>query len=106
MVKRFDIYLLNLDAELSRDPRNTRPCVVLSPDEMNRHIETVIVAPVSSAEKRYPTRIGFEFLGKERAIVLDQIRTVERERLVNRIGEVEASARGETLSVLKELFAE
>jgi len=106
MVNRFHIYLLNLDATISGDPRSTRPCVVVSPDEMNRHISSVIIAPVSSAEQRYPTRVEFDFLGKKRAVVLDQIRTVEKQRLYKQIGEVTGAARQRTLAVLQELFAE
>jgi len=78
MVKRFEIYLLNLDPEVSDEPKNSRPCVVISPDEMNRNVESIIVAPISSVDEDYPTRIKFEFLEKHRAAVLDQIRTVEK----------------------------
>lgn len=106
MVKRFEIYLLNLDPVISGDPRTSRPCVVISPDELNRNLSAVIVAPLSSAEKKYPTRVNFEFLEKKRAIVLDQIRTVEKDRLFKRIGEVPPAARERTISVLQELFAE
>jgi mRNA interferase MazF len=106
MVKRFEIYLLNLDPVVSADPRTSRPCVVISPDEMNRNLSSVIVAPVSSAEKKYPTRIRFDFLDKKRAIVLDQIRTVEKERLFKKIGDVNGAARDKTVSVLLEMFAE
>ncbi len=66
MVKRFEIYLLNLDPEISEDPKNTRPCVVISPDEMNVSISSIIVAPVSSINQKYPTRVAFEFLGKKK----------------------------------------
>lgn len=106
MVKRFDIFLLNLDAEVSDDAKNSRPCVVISPDEMNKHIDSVIVAPISSVTRKYPTRILFEFLGKERAVVLDQIKTVEKARLTKRIGEAEAEMQKEILETLQELFAE
>jgi mRNA interferase MazF len=106
MVKRFEIYLLNLDPVVSGDPRNSRPCVVISPDEMNRNLSSVIVAPVSSAEKKYPTRVHFDFLDKKRALVLDQIRTVEKERLFKKIGDVTGAAKGRAVSVLLEMFAE
>ncbi len=106
MVKRFEIYLLNLDPVVSGDPRASRPCVVISPDEMNRNLSSVIVAPLSSAEKKYPTRVQFEFLDKKRAVVLDQIRTVEKERLFKKIGDVSSSAKDRAISVLAEMFAE
>ena len=105
MVKRFEIYLLNLDPVIDGDPKNSRPCVVVSPDEMNRNLSSVIVAPVSSADKKYPTRVRFDFLDKKRAVVLDQIRTVESERLFQKIGEVSGGAREKVVSVLLEMFA-
>lgn len=105
MVNRFEIYLLNLDPEISDDPKNTRPCVVLSPDEMNGNISTVIVAPVSSVNQNFPTRIAFEFLGKKRAVILDQIRTAEKDRLVKNIGRLEKSTQAQVTEVLQEMFA-
>ena len=106
MVTRFEIYLLNLDAEISGDPRSSRPCVVISPDEMNRHLESVIVAPVSSDDGKYPTRIPFEFLDKKRTIILDQLRTVDKERLFKKIGKVSGAPRERTAAVLQEMFAD
>ncbi len=106
MVKRFDIFLLNLDAEVTDDAKNTRPCVVISPDEINRNISSIIVAPVSSTNNDYPTRIRFDFLEKKRSVVLDQIRTVEKERLVKNIGRVEKSVQREIIERLQEMFAE
>ena len=106
MVKRYEIYLLNLDAEISGDPRSSRPCVVISPDEMNRNIESVIIAPVSSDDRRYPTRVPFDFLEKRRTVVLDQVRTVDKERLFKKIGELDNRARSRTAAVLQEMFAE
>lgn len=106
MVKRFEIYLLNLDPVVSGDPRNSRPCVVVSPDEMNRNLSSVIVAPVSSAGRKYPTRVHFDFLDKKRAVVLDQIRTVEKDRLFQKIGDLNGAAGQKTAAVLQEMFAE
>lgn len=105
MVSRFDVYLVNLDAEPSNDAKNTRPCVVISPDEMNRNIANVIIAPLSAATSKYPTRIKVNFLNNERMIVLDQIRTVDKVRLVKKIGEIEKAVQKETLERLQELFA-
>ncbi len=106
MVDRFDVYLVNLDEEVTKNARNTRPCVVISPDEMNRNLRSVIVAPLSSTNAKYPTRIQVNFLNSERSIVLDQIRTVDTERLVKKIGVIESSAQKETLDRLKEMFDE
>lgn len=106
MVNRFDIYLVNLDAEPSRDAKNMRPCVVISPDEINHHIGNVIVAPLSAAVTNYPTRVSVNFLNNERMIVLDQIRTIDKARLVKKIGEIDEPVRRETLARLQELFAD
>ena len=106
MVDRFDVYLVNLDAEPSNDAKNTRPCVVVSPNEMNHNIQNVIIAPLSSVLAKYPTRITVDFLNNERTIVLDQIRTVDTVRLVKKIGEIDKAAQKATLERLQEFFAE
>ncbi len=105
MVKRFEVYLFDLDANPSGDAKNTRPCVIVSPDEMNAHIESVIIAPVSSVNRNYPTRVDFDFLNKKRTIVLDQIRTVEKDRLVKKIGEVKGNTKRKVSDVLQEMFS-
>ena len=106
MVNRFEIYMINLDPTPSDDAKNTRPCVVISPDELNHTLRTVIIAPLSSTGMRYPTRIPVNFLNGQRSIVLDQIRTVDKERLIKKIGEIDRSEKQETLARLAELFAE
>lgn len=106
MVKRFDVFLVNLDDEPSKDAKNTRPAVIISPDEMNKHLGHVTIAPISSSSGKYPTRIGVELLNNERYIVLDQIRTVDKERLVKQIGQIGKAARKTTLDRLQEMFAE
>ncbi len=106
MVNRFDVYLAGLDAVPTRDAKNTRPCVIISPNEMNAHLANVIIAPLSSATAKYPTRIAVNFLNNERMIVLDQIRTVDKERLVKKIGEIDNAARKNILDRLGEIFAE
>ena len=106
MVDRFDVYLVNLDDEPSKNAKNTRPCVVVSPNEMNHNIQTVIIAPLSSVSAKYPTRISVDFLNNQRAIILDQIRTVDTVRLVKKIGEIDKAAQKATLEKLQEFFAE
>jgi mRNA interferase MazF len=106
MVKRFDIYLVNLDAEVSKDAKNTRPCVVLSPDEMNNKVPHVLIAPISSASTTYPTRIPIDLLKGKRQIILDQIHAVDSERLVKKIGELDGATQRSTIDTLQELFAE
>ena len=106
MVKRFEVYLVNLDPQPSKDAKNTRPAVIISPDEMNDNLENVIIAPLSSTNAKYPTRVPATFLNNERFIILDQIRTVDKKRLVKKIGEIDADTRKAMLDRLKELFAE
>ena len=104
-VKRFDVYLINLDPTVGSEIQKTRPCVVVSPDEMNRHIRTVIVAPMTTAQKDYPTRVACRFKRTDGQIVLDQIRTVDRKRLVKKVGTIDPRAQQEVVAVLQKLFA-
>ncbi|MGH7784710.1 MAG: type II toxin-antitoxin system PemK/MazF family toxin [Candidatus Binatia bacterium] len=106
MVNRFDVFLVNLDPEPSANPKNTRPCVVISPDEINHNIQNVIIAPLSSPSAAYPTRVSVNFLNSQRVVVLDQIRTVDKIRLVKKIGEIDKPAQRQTLERLQEIFAE
>ena len=105
MVSRYDVFLINLDEVPSADPKNTRPAVVVSPDELNRHVETVIIAPLSSTRAAYPTRVPVEFLNETRYVILDQLRTVDRSRLVKKIGGLEKEARAAVIDRLLELFS-
>jgi mRNA interferase MazF len=105
VVKRFDVYLVNLDPTVGSEIEKTRPCLVVSPDEMNRFIRTVIVAPMTTKGAQYPTRVPCRFQGKQGQVVLDQIRTVDKTHLVRRLGKVGEQARAEVLSVLGEMFA-
>lgn len=105
MVSRYDVFLINLDEVPSDDPKNTRPAVVVSPDELNRHVESVIIAPLSSTRAKYPTRVPVEFLHETRYVILDQIRTVDRSRLVKKIGELQKEARAAVTDRLLELFS-
>src|SRR3982751_585269 len=98
--KRFDVYLINLDPTIGSEIKKTRPCVVISPDDMNRFIRTVIVAPMTTKGASYPTRVVCRFQGKQGQIVLDQIRTVDKTRLVRRLGRVDKKSQTEVLSIL------
>ncbi len=88
VVNRFDVFLINLDPTIGSEIQKTRPCVVISPDEMNKYIATVIVAPMTTKGQSYPTRIACQFQGKDGQIVLDQIRTVDKTRLVKKLGQI------------------
>jgi mRNA interferase MazF len=106
MVSRFDVFLVDLDVQPTGDAKNTRPAVIVSPDEMNRHIQSVLVAPLASVRTQYPTRVPVDFLNDRRSIVLDQITSVDKTRLVKKIGEVDVPTRGKIVEILAELFAE
>jgi mRNA interferase MazF len=105
VVQRFDVYLIDLDPTVGSEIRKTRPCLVISPDEMNRHIRTVIVAPMTTAGKAYPTRVSCRFQGKTGWIVLDQIRTIDKSRLIQKIGTIDPQVQAEVISTLQKLFA-
>ena len=105
VINRFEVYLVNLDLTIESEIQKTRPCLVVSPDELNRHLRTVIVAPKSTRGKSYPTRISSRFNGKDGQIVLDEIRTVDQSRLVKKLGRINTSTAARTLEVLQELFA-
>ena len=105
-VKRFDVFLINLNPTKGHEIQKVRPCLVISPDEMNQHISTVIIAPMTTKGRKYPTRIACVFQGKKGRIVLDQIRSVDKTRLVKNLGTISMSARSSVLATLKEMFAE
>lgn len=105
VIERFGVYLVTLDPTVGSEISKTRPCVVISPDEMNRHIRTVIVAPMTTARKRYPSRVACKFAGKSGEIVLDQIRTVDKSRLVKSLGKIDSPTAAEVVRVLLEMFA-
>ncbi len=105
VVKRFEVYLIDLDPAVGSEIQKTRPCVVISPDEMNRHIRTVIVAPMTSAQKDYPTRVNCIFRKREGQIVLDQIRTLDKTRLIKKIGIINPNTQAEVLATLQQMFA-
>jgi mRNA interferase MazF len=106
VVKRFDVHLVSLDPTVGSEIQKTRPCLVISPDEMNRFIATVIIAPMTTKGRSYPTRVACKFQGKEGQIVLDQIRTVDKSRLVRKLGRISKATQARVLDTLVEMFAE
>lgn len=104
-VNRGEVYLVNLDPTLGSEIRKTRPCLVISPNEMNRHIRTVIVAPMTTAGRDYPSRVSCRFGGKNGQVVLDQLRTVDQARLVRRLGRLNRSTNLRVQELLQEMFA-
>jgi mRNA interferase MazF len=106
VVKRFDVFLVNLDPTVGSEIQKTRPCVVISPDEMNRNIATVIIAPMTTKGRTYPTRVVCQFQGKNGQIVLDQIRTIDKTRLVKKLGQISQDEQRVVFDILAEMFAE
>jgi mRNA interferase MazF len=106
VVRRFEVYLVNLDPTIGGEIKKTRPCLIISPDEMNEHIATVIVAPMTTKGRDYPTRVNYLFGGKDGHIVLDQIQTVHKTRLLKRLGKIGADGQKEVPGVLMEMFTE
>lgn len=105
-INRFEVFLVNLDPTIGHEIKKTRPCLVISPNEMNHNISTVIIAPMTSKGKNYPTRIACSFQGKNGQIVLDQIRTVDRRRLVKKLGVISKKSQTKTTNLLQEMFAD
>lgn len=105
VVNRFEVHLINLDPTIGSEIQKTRPCLIISPDEMNRFIRTVIVAPMTTRGTGYPTRVKCKFQGKQGQIVLDQIRTVDKTRLVRKLGKLDKQTQAEVLTALGEMFA-
>jgi mRNA interferase MazF len=104
-VSRFDVFLVNLDPTVGSEIRKSRPCVVVSPDEMNRHVRTVVVAPLTTAGRPYPSRVPVRFASRDGQVVVDQLRTVDRARLAKRLGALDEREATAVLDVLREVFA-
>ena len=106
VVRRFDVFLVNLDPTVGSEIQKTRPCLIVSPDEMNRNIRTVIIAPMTTKGRAYPTRVACTFQGKEGQVVLDQIRTIDKTRLVRKLGQLDEETSLNVLETLAQLFSE
>jgi len=102
---RFDVWLVSLDPTRGSEIRKTRPCLVVSPDEMNHYLRTVIIAPMTSTQKACPSRVNLTFQGKKGQIVLDQLRTVDTTRLVRQLGSISRTRALEVSQRLQEMFA-
>lgn len=103
--RRGEVFLVQLNPTRGREIRKTRPCVVVSPDELNAHAATCIVAPLTTGSHPYPFRVACRFGGKEAHVVLDQVRTVDRERLIRRAGALSAPTLQRVLGILQQMFA-
>jgi len=102
---RFDVFLVSLDPSQGSEINKTRPCVVISPDEMNKYIKTLIVAPMTSKARDYPTRVPVTFGGKDGNIVLDQIRTIDKSRLIKKLGSLDHKTSSLVLETIGKMFS-
>jgi len=105
-VKQYQIVLVNLDPTVGSEIKKTRPCVIISPDEMNRHLNTIVISPMTSTSKKYPTRIKIKHNKKTGWIVIDQIRTIDKTRVIKVLGELTRKETVQVKSVLKETFVD
>lgn len=104
--QRFEVYLVNLDPTIGSEIKKTRPCVIISPNEMNNHISTVIIAPLTSKVRNYPTRVICRVESKQGQIVLDQLRTVDKSRLIKKITILNKPIQNKIITKLIEMFSE
>jgi mRNA interferase MazF len=105
-IKQYDIILVNLDPSVGSEMKKTRPCVVLSPNEMNKHIQNVIIAPITNTSKFYPTRLELKNKEVTGWIVLDQIRTIDKMRIIKTLSKLSSKEVVETKQILKELLVD
>ena len=103
---RGDVHLVRLDPTLGSEIKKTRPCLVVSPDELNAHLRTAVVAPMTTGGKAYPWRIRCRFQNRSGFVALDQLRTVDQERLVRRLGSLAPDTMSAVLGGLQEMFAD
>lgn len=106
VINQYEVYLVNLDLTIGHEIKKTRPCLIISPDEMNHNIQTIIIAPLSTKAYPYPTRIPLTFDTKQGWIVLDQIRTVDKNRLVQKLGKIDLQIIEKVKSVIKEMLVD
>ncbi|MGH7884428.1 MAG: type II toxin-antitoxin system PemK/MazF family toxin [Thermodesulfobacteriota bacterium] len=104
VINRFEVYLVNLDPTVGSEIKKTRPAVIISPDEINYNLNTVIIAPMTTGGKNYPSRITCEFKGKTGKIVLDQLRTVDKIRLIKKVGSISRITQDHLCDLLCKLF--
>lgn len=105
-IKQYQIILANLDPTIGSEIKKTRPCVVLSPDEMNKYLRTIVIAPMTTSSKNYPTRVEIKHDSKIGWIVLDQIRTIDKQRIIKDLGKLSRPEIKEVKSILKETFVD
>lgn len=105
-IGQYDVFVVGLDPTIGHEIKKSRPCIILSPDEMNKYISTVIIAPLTTKSRPYPTRVQIEFRKKTSWVVLDQIRTVDKRRLIKRLGKITPDKIGLIKSIIKEMLVD
>ena len=106
VVNQYDIFLINLDPTIGHEIKKSRPCLIVSPNEMNKNIETVIIAPMTTKSRNYPTRVNINFDNKNGFIVLDQIRTIDKIRFIKKLGKIESKYIKEVKRLIKEMLVD
>lgn len=106
VIRQYEVYFISLDPAIGHEIKKARPCVIISPDEMNKNISTVIIAPMTTQSLFYPTRIPLKFTGKEAWIVLDQLRTVDSKRLIKKLGEIDQKIINQVKPIIKEMLVD
>ncbi len=106
VIKQYDVFLVSLDPTIGHEIRKARPCLIVSPDEMNKHVSTVIIAPMTSQSHPYPTRVPIKFKGKDGWVVLDQVRTVDKKRLIKKLGRIDHNTIDNIKSIIKEMLVD
>jgi len=106
VIRQYEVYLISLDPAIGHEIKKARPCVIISPDEMNKNISTVIIAPMTTQSRFYPTRIPLKFTGKEAWIILDQLRTVDSKRFIKKLGKIEQVIVKRIKSIIKEMLVD
>jgi mRNA interferase MazF len=105
-IEQYQVVLVNLDPTIGSERKKTRPCVVISPDEMNKYLRTIVIAPMTTSSKNYPTRIEINHGNKTGWIVLDQIRTVDKKRMIKILGQLTIQEIKKLKSILKETYVD
>jgi len=105
-IKQYNVYLVNLDPTVGHEIKKTRPCIIISPNEMNDNIKTIIIAPMTTKSHKYPTRISLSFQKQKGYIVLDQIRTIDKKRIIKELGKINNKTVSEIKAVLQEMLIE
>jgi len=106
VINQYEVFLINLDPTIGNEIKKSRPCLVVSPNEMNHNISTVIIAPMTTKSRSYPTRVKLKFSQKTGWIVLDQIRTIDKRRIIKKMGVVETTTSDKVKKILKEMLVD